>query len=294
MALSGIRSFKYFQPPSLSEMLHLLDRFGDKGKIIAGGTDLVPQLKAREIPTPQYVFDIENIDKLHFIKDEGEIIKIGSIVTHHTLQCSSVIDEKIPLLKEAINHLGTPQIRNMGTIGGNLCNASPAADTAPPLMVLGAQLKISSTEGDRKIPIEKFFESAKKTFLEPSEVLTEIIIPRQTDEYGGAFMKIGRRAGHDISLANGAVMIKLREGRIEDARIALGSVAPIPMRALKAEAFLRGKACTEENVWRASKVASKEISPISDVRASAEYRRHVVEYLVEVAVQRAAAGLFKG
>ncbi len=293
MALLGIRPFKYFQPSSLSEMLRLLDRFGDRGKIIAGGTDLVPQLKAREIPPPQCIFDIENIDKLHFIKDEGEIIRIGPIVTHHTLQASSVIDEKVPILKEAINHLGTPQIRNVGTIGGNLCNASPAADTAPPLMVLGAHLKILDAEGDRKIPIEKFFQSAKKTFLTASELLTEIIIPRQTDEYGGAFMKIGKRAGHDISLANGAVMIKLREGRIKDARIALGSVAPIPMRALKAETFLRGKACTEENVQKASRIASTEISPISDVRASAEYRRHVVEFLVEVAVQR-AAGLSKG
>jgi carbon-monoxide dehydrogenase medium subunit len=245
------------------------------------------------MPPPQYVFDIENIDKLYYIKDEGEIIKIGSIVTHHTLQASSVIKEKIPILHEATNHLGTPQIRNVGTIGGNLCNASPAADTAPPLMVLGAQLKILSIEGERRIPIEKLFESAKKTSLERSELLAEILIPRQTDEYGGAFMKIGRRAGHDISVVNGAVMIKLKDGRIKDARIALGSVAHTPMRALKAETFLRGKECSEGHVRKASEIASTEISPISDVRASAEYRRHVVESLVEVAVQR-AAGLIKG
>jgi CO/xanthine dehydrogenase FAD-binding subunit len=289
MAQLGIKPFKYFQPSKLKELMRLLARFGDKGKIIAGGTDLVLQLKSREIPSPQYIFDIENIDELNYIKDEREVIRIGAILKHYKLQSSSVIDEKLPLLKEAIDQLGTPQIRNVGTIGGNLCNASPAADASLPLMVLGAQLKIVSTGGERKIPIEKFFKSVKKTTLKNSELLTEILIPRQTNEYGGAFMKIGRRNGHDISLVNGAVMLKLSNGRIEDLCIALGSVGPTPMRALKTETFLKGKEYSEENVRKASAISSSEIRPISDVRASAEYRRQVVESLVEIAIQRAGA-----
>jgi len=291
MALLGIEPFKYFQPSSLTELLDLLDRFGDGGKIMAGGTDLVPQLKAREISTPRYIFDIGNLDDLDYIRDEQEVIKIGSTVKHRTLQASPVVKKKTFILSEAINNLATPQIRNMGTIGGNLCNASPAADTAPPLIVLGAKLKILSAKGERIVPVEDFFKSVKRTALEGNELLAEIIVSRQPKGYGGVFIKIGRRTGHDISLASGAVMVELKKGRIEDARIALGSVAPIPMRAIKAEAFLKGKVCTEENIAKSSEIASTEISPISDVRASAEYRIHVVKSLIEIAIQKAAESI---
>ena len=255
---------------------------------MAGGADLVVQLRTREVPPLKYIFDIENIKELNYIRDEGETLRIGAIVKHQTLKTSPVIREKTFILAEAVHYLATPQIRNMGTIGGNLCNASPAADTAPPLMVLGAKLRISSTKGERIVPIENFFASAKRTALQSSELLTEIIVPCQPDGYGGAFMKVGRRVGHDISLANVAVMVKLKKGCVEDVRIALGSVAPTPMRAIETEAFLKGKEYSQENIRRASEIASTEIRPISDVRASAEYRRDVVKSLIEITIQKAA------
>jgi carbon-monoxide dehydrogenase medium subunit len=288
MVLLKIKPFKYFQPSSLTELLTLLEKFGGEGKIIAGGTELVVQLKTREVPPLKYIFDIENISELDYIRDEGETLRIGPIVKHRTLKASPVIREKAFILAEAVHSLATPQIRNMGTIGGNLCSASPAADTAPPLMALGAKLKIQNTKGERIVSIEDFFASVKRTALEKSELLTEIIVPIEPNGYGGAFMKVGRRLGHDISLANVAVMVKLNKDRIEDVRIALGSVAPTPVRAIKTEAFLKGKEYTEKNIRRASEIASTEIRPISDIRASAEYRRDVVKSLIEMSIQKAA------
>ena len=287
MALLKIKPFKYFQPSNLTELLPLVEKFGTEGKIMAGGTDLVVQLKTKEVPPLKYIFDIENIKGLNYIRDQGETLRIGATVKHQTLKTSPVIREKTFILAEAVHYLATPQIRNMGTIGGNLCNASPAADTAPPLMVLGAKLRISSTKGERIVPIENFFASVKRTALQSSELLTEIIVPCQPDGYGGAFMKVGRRVGQDISLANGAVMVRLKMDCVEDVRIALGSVAPTPMRAIETEAFLKGKECSQGNIRRASEIASTEIRPISDVRASAQYRRDVVKSLIEIIIQRA-------
>ena len=288
MVLLKIKPFKYFQPSSLTELLTLLEKFGGEGKIIAGGTELVVQLKTREVPPLKYIFDIENISELDYIRDEGETLRIGPIVKHRTLKASPVIREKAFILAEAVHSLATPQIRNMGTIGGNLCSASPAADTAPPLMALGAKLKIQNTKGERIVSIEDFFASVKRTALEKSELLTEIIVPIEPNGYGGAFMKVGRRLGHDISLANVAVMVRLKKDLVDDVRIALGSVAPTPVRAIKTEAFLKGKEYTEKNIRRASEIASTEIRPISDIRASAEYRRDVVKSLIEMSIQRAA------
>jgi CO/xanthine dehydrogenase FAD-binding subunit len=288
MALRTIKPFEYFQPSTLEELLPLVEKFGSEGKIMAGGTDLVVQLKTREVPPLKYVFDIENIEGLHYIRDEGETLRIGPTVKLRTLKTSPLIRKKTFILAEAVRSLATPQIRTMGTIGGNLCNASPGADTAPPLLSLGARVKILSTKGERIVPIENFFASVKRTALRSSELLTEIIVPCQPDGYGGAFMKVGRRVGHDISVANVAVVVKLTKDCVEDVRIALGSVAPTPMRAIETEAFLKGKEYSQENITRAAEIASTEIKPISDIRASAEYRREVVKSLIEMAIQRAA------
>ena len=236
------------------------------------------------MPSPRYIFDIENLGELDYVREEEGTIRIGPVVKHSVLQVSPIIKKKIFILAEAVSRLATPQIRNVGTIGGNLCNASPCADTAPPLMVLGAKLKILSTKDERIISMEKFFSSVKKTALDRSELLAEIIVPPRPAGYGGAFMKVGRRAGHDMSLASGAIMVKLQKGRVEDVRIALGSVAATPMRAIETEIYLKGKKYSEENVKKAAEIAATEIKPISDVRASAEYRRHVVRSVIEMII----------
>jgi carbon-monoxide dehydrogenase medium subunit len=289
MALVKLKPFEYFQPSSLGELLPLLEKFGSEGRIVAGGTDLVPQLKAEEVPTPKCVFDIENLDELAFIREKDGAVRIGPVVKHSVLQSSPIIRKKIPLLAEAIGHLATPQIRNVGTIGGNLCNASPCADSAPPLMVLGAELRILGPDGERMIPLEKFFSFAKITALDRKEVLAEIIVKPQPEGFGGAFMKVGRRAGHDLALASGAALIRVQQGRIEDVRIALGSVAPTTIRAKKTENYLKGRKYSEKNLTQAAEIAAAEVKPISDVRASAEYRRHAVRAIIEITLERAAA-----
>jgi carbon-monoxide dehydrogenase medium subunit len=254
---------------------------------------LVPQFKAREVPSPKYIIDIENLSELDYVREEEGTIRIGPVVKHSALQISPIIKKKILILAEAIGHLATPQIRNVGTIGGNLCNASPCADTAPPLLVLGAKLKILSAKNERIISMDKFFSSVKTIALDRRELLAEIIVPPRPAGYGGAFMKVGRRAGHDMSLASGAILVKLQKGRIEDVRIALGSVAPTPIRVIETENYLMGKKYSEKIVTKAAEIAAAEIKPISDVRASAEYRRHAVRVIIEMIVQKAVQSIKK-
>jgi carbon-monoxide dehydrogenase medium subunit len=175
----------------------------------------------------------------------------------------------------------------MGTIGGNIVNASPAADTATPLLALGASLKLMSGSGERVVPIEAFFVNVNRTILQGNELLTEIQIPYQPPKTGAAFMKVGRRVAHDLSVVNVATVITLDDGVCKNIRIAFGSVAPTPIRAKKAEAFLKEKTLELDTLKKASEIASKEIRPISDIRASASYRKDVSTALVPLAIQKA-------
>ena len=287
MVHSTIRFFEYFEPTSIKEAVSLLQKYGAEAKIVDGGTDLVPQLKTREIE-PNYVVDISRIKDLNYINDCREDLRIGAVTTHDALRRSPLIERKAPALTEALRELGNVQIQNLGTIGGNLANASPAADTAPPLMVLGARLKVVGPEGEVVVPVEDFFISVNKTVLEENQLVTEIQIPTSPPSTGSAFAKLGRRAGHDLSIASAAAAVTLDRDICRDVRIALGSVAPTPLRATKTEDFLRGKRLDEGVFDEASEIAADEISPISDVRASAQYRIAVSKVLVQMAVKTAA------
>ena len=277
--------FEYFEPKSLSEALELLDKFGKEGRILAGGTDLIVQMKIRR-KTPKYVINIKKIPGLAFIRMDDDGLRIGAATKLRALEKSGVVRRYYQALYEAIKSMASVQIRNMGTIGGNLCNASPAADTAPPLMIYEAKLKLISKKGERLVPVTKFFKGPGITVCEPNELLLEIIIPKPpTERFGSKFIKIARTS-MDLAKVNVAVAIKLSDDMksIEDVKIALGSVAPTPIRAYSAEDFLKGKEFIEENVEKAAEIASAETKPITDVRSTAWYRKEVSKVIVRDAL----------
>ncbi len=279
--------FEYFEPRTLKEVLDLLDKLRDKAAILAGGTDLLVQMKIRR-KTPKYLINIKKIPDLTFIKVEEGGLRIGAATKLRSIEKSNVVRDTYVALYEAIKSMGSVQIRNMGTIGGNLCNASPAADTAPPLLVYEAKLRIVSLRGERLVPINKFFKGPGRTVMEPNELLTEIIIPKPPKNSGASFIKIARTS-MDLAKVNVAVLLKLKNSSrtIDDVKIALGAVAPTPMRAYAAEEYLRGKEFNEDTLRRAGEIASMEIKPITDIRSTAWYRREVTKIIVKDALERA-------
>jgi len=280
--------FEYFEPKTLNKALELLSKFGKEAKILAGGTDLLVQMKIRR-KTPKYVINIKKIPELVFIRMSSDAIHIGAAAKLRMLEKSEYIRKYYQALYEAIRSMASVQIRNMATIGGNLCNASPAADTAPPLMIYEAKLKLISKKGERVVPITKFFKGPGITVCEPDELLLEIIIPKPpTERFGSKFIKIARTS-MDLAKVNVAVALKVNSDMksIEDVKIALGSVAPTPIRAYSAEEFLKGKEFNEENIRKTAEIASAETKPITDVRSTAWYRKEVAKVIVRDALTEA-------
>lgn len=279
-----IPDLKYHKPRTLNEALKLMRELEDV-KPIAGGTDLIVDLKIERIKLKNLV-DISEIRELKKIEISDEEIIIGASTTLQELIENEKLKSEIPVLIEAIENMGSWQIRNMATIGGNICNASPAADTAPPLMILNSKLKVKSFDNERIIDIERFFHGPRKTDLKNDEILTEIIIPRNTLEMGMKFLKLGRRRAHTLSIVAVATAIKLKDNVIEDVKIALNSIAPTPIRAYKTEKTLINSDLSEIN--EKIKILNDEIKPISDIRASAEYRREMAIKLTIDAIRLAA------
>jgi len=266
--------FKYLRPKSFEEALELLDKYGEQAKLLAGGTDLIVKMKDGVVK-PKYVIDLSRLEELKFISKEDGVIKIGALTTLREIETSPIIRENVHVLSDAVEKMASWQIRNLGTIGGNLCNASPAADTAPPLLVLEAELKLTSSEGERTVPIDQFFTGPGETILKNNELLTEIQIPIMSDHAGTAFLKLGRRFAHTLSIVSVATLVVVEDGIFKDVRIALGSVAPTPVRAKKTEDKFRGLSATKDVVEKNCVWIVEDISPISDVRASAEYRKEM-------------------
>ena len=284
--------FEYFAPKTLDEAVDLLSRFRGRAKVLAGGTDLIVQMKVGRV-RPEYVVSIRWLRELDFIDAREDGLHIGALTKLRRIEKSDVVRRDFIALYEAVKAMGGVQVRCMGTVGGNLCNASPAADTAPPLMVYEARVKAVSTRGEREIPITKFFKGPGKSALEPDEILTEVMIPYQPANTGSAFLKVARTS-MDLAKVNVAVAINVREGVVRWARIALGAVAPTPIRALKAEAYLAGKELGEDVIARAAEIAASETRPITDVRSTAWYRREVSKVLVKDALRIAYGRAVRG
>lgn len=277
------QSFEYHRPESLHEALELLSSI-EGAKVIAGGTDLVVDLKYRRVE-PRALVDISRLGELRFVKVGEQYAEIGSALTLQELLESDAVRKFLPLLAEAVEHMGSWQIRNLATIGGNICNASPAADSALPLLAYNADFKLVSLRGTRVIPAEKFFAGPKRTLLERGEILYSIVIPIHQKRFGWSFVKIGRTS-LDLAKVNVAVLLSVKDDLVADARIALGAVAPTPVRARSVERSVIGKSFGKA-LSAASEVVVNDIAPIDDVRSTAWYRLHAAKILVREAMWRA-------
>lgn len=282
--------FNYLAPTTLDEALSLLSEYKGRARVIAGGTDLVPKLKRREIKAPEYVIDLKGIPGLDEIKFDTSGLTLGALVTIGMVESSAKIRQKFDILAQAAQSMASPQVRNRGTIAGNICNAVPSADSAPPLLTLGARLKIVSGKGERTVNIEDFFTGPNQTTLSDNEILTEIQIAYMPPSGKGVYLKLTPRWAMDLAIVGVAVVVIPQDGICWDIRIALGAVAPTPIRAKKAEAVLKGQKLDDKLIKKAARTAAGESRPIDDHRASAEYRRDMVEVLVKRAIKQAIGG----
>ncbi len=281
--------FNYLKPKSIQEALALLNEYKGSAKIYAGGTDIIPKLKRREIKTPRYLIDIKGIQRLNYIKNEEDMLRIGALATIDAVEGSPVIRQDYNVLYQAARSMASVQIRNRGTIAGNICNAVPSADSAPALLVLDARVKLLSLQAKRVIGMEKLFAGPNRTNMTAKEMLEEIQIPRPDTHSKGIYIKLSPRHSMDLAVVGVAVLINYDGDSVQNIRIALGAVSPTPMRAKKAEAYLLGKKLDDSSIDSAAQIAAAEARPISDQRASAEYRRDMITVLTRRAIRQISA-----
>ena len=278
--------FEYFAPETMEEACSLLAKYKGEARVLAGGTDLLVQMKNREV-TPRYLINIKNIPNLDYIRyDDKEGLRIGALTTIEALKTSTLIRRRFGILSQAAAVLGTVQIRNRGTIAGNLCNASPAAETAPALITLAAKARIVGVAGERAVPLEDFFISPGQTVLQAGEIVTEIQVPNLPPRSGGAYLKHSIKR-MDIAIVGVGVVITLNGEVCNDIKIALGAVACTPIRAKKAEEIIRGQGLDSELMERAAQIASEESRPIDDIHSYAQYRKQMVKVLAQEAMKQA-------
>ena len=283
--------FEYHAPASLDKAAELLERYGKEAKILAGGTDLIPQIKQRQVE-PRHVINIKGIPELARIKEMDGGIDIGALAKLRAIELSPLMNEKLPLLVEAAKTVGSVQIRNMATLGGNICNASPSADMATPLMALDAEAHVYGKGGAKTYPIEEFFLRRGEVRLDPGEILTGMTMPLPPEGAGSAFEKVGWTT-FDIATINVAAVVTLKENKIDFCRVALGACSPAPMRVAQAEEALKGREPTDEALEKAAACISACVEPRERWRrAPPEYRRRTSKALAVDAVSRAveAAG----
>jgi aerobic carbon-monoxide dehydrogenase medium subunit len=270
---------EYFEPKSLEEALSLLAKHGTEAKVIAGGTDVMVDIKYKE--EPGCLINIKKIPGLTKIQENGGSLRIGALATIRDLETSTVLRDKLPVLWESSHQFASLQIRNTATIGGNICRASPSGETLAPLLVLEATAKCVFSDGEKSQPFTSFFQGPGKSVLGAKGLLTEIDVPYPAPGSKSVYLKHAVRGAMDIAMVGVAVMITPDGGtnNIQDVRIGLGAVAPTPVRATKTEAMLRGKPLSAELLKEAGALAASEASPIDDQRSSAENRRWIVEAL---------------
>ena len=284
-------TFEYVKPGSLNEVLSVLDELrGKKAHVLAGGTDLIPRLRDKS-KQAEYVVDLACAG-LNQVVFETAQLRIGALVTFATLCGHAEVKRQVPAIAEAAIKVGAAQTRNLATIGGNLCEGVPSNDSAPALLALDASFRLQAKGTDRLVPAEQFFVGPRRTVLQAGEIMTEIIVPLR-DGLKSNFLRFGRRKAMSLSVVSAAAAVALQDRQtFVTARIALGAVAPVPMRAHRAEQVLVGQKIVRELLSEAAAVAATEISPISDMRGSAEYRRSLAAVLVRRALENAVAQTF--
>jgi len=285
--------FEYFAPERLEEALLILSEKGKGACVMAGGTDLVMKMD-RGLLKPATIIGLNRIKGLHKIDfNPRKGLTIGAMALIAEVASHPDIKRRYPAIAYAAGVMANVQIRNMGTVAGNLCNAAPSADNAPTLIAMGADVTLTSMRGDRHIPVEKFFKGPGMTVTEPGEIMTSIFIPIPPSRSGASYKRISARGKVDIAAVSAGVMVTMHGETCKDVRIVLGAVAPVPMRAKKAENIIKGKRFTRELIKKTGEQASRESRPISDVRASAEYRKMMVSVLTRRALEEAHARAIK-
>lgn len=274
---------EYINATSTDEVVQILAEKRERARVVAGGTDLILELERGARKGIETLIDVTRIPQLDQITiDEDDVIHLGALVTHNDCAASKLIRKRAYPLARAAWEVGAPQIRNRGTIAGNLITASPANDTITPLMALGAKVTLLSARGERIVPLKKFYTGVRKTVMEPDEMLVDISFPALTKHQRGTFIKLALRRAQAISVVNAALILDLRSDTVvRSASITLGSVTPIIAHATKAEKFLAGKKLNDKNIAEAAELAVKSATPIDDVRGSASYRREMVRVTVK-------------
>lgn len=279
-------SFEYHQPGSLAEAVDLGARFGDDGRFLAGGTDLIIQMR-RGTAAPGHVVSLHRVPGLGAIDANGHV-RVGALVTHRAIERCVAFQRRLPALVEAAQVVGGHQVRNVGTVVGNVVNASPAADVVPVLLTLDAAVVCVGADGERTVALADFLVGPGRTIRRPGELVTAVHFAPPAERSSSAFLKAGRRRAMEISVVCVAARLTLDAAgeRCGEVRIALGAVAPTAWRAREAERVLEGRVVTQASMEEAGRAAAAECRPISDVRASARYRRLLVETLVPRALAR--------
>src|SRR5664279_4250755 len=283
-----MKAFGYVSAKDLEHAIALLGEHGAKAKILAGGTDLLVELK-HAAHDPEVIVDVSRLRELKDIAVADDGLHIGALVTHSDIMNSPVIRDMFPALVAAAHSIGAMQTRNLGTLGGNLVTCVPSMDSGPALIALDASVTVANAEGRRRMPLAELFVGPRKTSLKPGDLLVDIVIPKENLGKPAAFEKFGLRKGQALALVNVGASFWAERDKFVAPRIALGAVAPTVIRAPKAEAYLDGRKISAEAMAEAGRIAATEAKPISDFRAGAEYRRDLVAVLVKRALAKAHA-----
>jgi carbon-monoxide dehydrogenase medium subunit len=278
--------FSYYHPENIPEACEILARYGSRAKVLAGGTDMLPKMK-QALLSPEVLVSlkgIEGISAIEYVPGKGVVIGAGA--THNDIVNAPALQQKYLSLSEAAHAMANNQIRNMGTVGGNIVNAVPSSDLPPILIALGAEVKLVGAKGERVLALEDFFTGPGKSVIAPDEILTEIVIPDQSAT-GSTYIKFGLRRSGALAVVGVAVAVTVQKNTIKDARIVLGAVAPVPMRAKKAEKMLMSRVVNNRLLEEAGVSAAFECRPISDIRGSEEYRRDMVKVFTRRALRKA-------
>lgn len=285
--------FDYFVAENLDDASRKAAELGADARIMAGGTDLIIPMKDHAVkPEPKYLIDIKRVKGLDYLEYSEEAgLRVGALTTLRTLEFSPLVKEKYPAVACAAKSIASTQIRAKGTMVGNICNASPSCDSGPIVLAADAKILVHGVNGDREIPAGEFFKGVKKTVLESGDIVTGIVFPPLAENQTAVYIKHAVRKAMDLAIVGVAVVLTMENGVCKDARIALGAVAATPIRVPKAEQLLVGKILTDEIIEEAAQAAMDSCSPISDIRASKEYRSAMVKVFTKRAIKQALADM---
>jgi CO/xanthine dehydrogenase FAD-binding subunit len=283
-----MKKFDYYQPETLKDAWSLMEKIKGEARYVAGGTDIIVNMKNKKIQ-PDALISLRRIGDLRGISLNGGLT-LGTMTPLRDIERDPLIGRAYPTLAQAVRALATPQIRNVATVGGNLCNAAPSADCAPPLLVMEATLTLEGPGGRREVSIEDFFRGPGQTCMDTTEILTKIRIRPLPGHTGMAFLKLGR-VHTDIAVVNAAALLAMEGKTCSRCRLAAGAVAPVPLRLHSVEHMIEGEELSAELLQRAEKVAEEAVKPITDVRSTEEYRRILSGVLVRRAIEQATKGM---